>query len=90
MAKGLGGGYEPISAVMASEKVIKGIGKFENGHTFEGMPITIIAALEVQKIIKKDKLLKKVSKQGAYLEKGLKIALMDHPNVGNIRGQGLF
>ena len=86
MAKGLAGGYAPISAVLASEKVVntiaKGSGEFVHGHTYEGMPTTTVAALE--------KLLKNVSKQGTYLKKRLEVALKNHPNVGDIRGQGLF
>ena len=94
MAKGLAGGYAPISAVLASEKVVntiaKGSGEFVHGHTYEGMPTTTVAALEVLRIIQKDKLLKNVSKQGTYLKKRLEVALKNHPNVGDIRGQGLF
>ncbi|TVY51741.1 putative aminotransferase [Lachnellula cervina] len=75
IAKGLGGGYQPIGAVLISEK---------------SMPIQARAALEVQRIIREDNLLDNVTKLGAYLGERLNAVLGDHPNVGNIRGQGLF
>lgn len=94
MGKGLGAGYQPIAALMVNEKVIKvlnkGSGQFIHGQTYQGMPIQAAAALEVLRIIKENKLLDNINKQGAYLESRLKAALADHPNVGDIRGRGLF
>lgn len=93
-AKGLGGGYQPIGAMLASEKVInalkEGGGEFIHGQTYQAMPVQAAAALQVQRIIQEDNLLENVSKQGACLEKCLKAALSDHPMVGDIRGRGLF
>lgn len=94
MAKGLGAGYQSIAAMMISEKVVKRMmeksGQFIHGLTYQGMPVQAAAALEVQRIIREDKLMENVSKQGTYLERRLKALLSDHPNVGDIRGQGLF
>ncbi|TVY94565.1 putative aminotransferase [Lachnellula willkommii] len=94
MGKGLGAGYQPIAAVMVSQRVFKGIkegsGQFVHAQTYQGMPIQASAALEVQKIIREGNLMDNVSKQGAYLEKRLNAVLGDHPNVGDIRGRGLF
>ena len=94
MAKGLGGGYVAISAVLATEKVVKvimkGSGEFVHGQTYEGMPATAVGALEVQKFIQDNNLLENVSIQGAYLGERLKALLGHHPNVGDIRGRGLF
>lgn len=57
--------------VLASKKVFdvinKGSGEFVHGQTYEGMPSTVAGALEVQRVIKDNKLVKNVSKQGAYL-----------------------
>lgn len=94
VGKGLGGGYAPISAVFISPKLLKVFMKdnrqFVHGHTFQSMPLQAVAALEVQRIIREDKLIDNVLKQGKYLEKCLKAKLSDHPNVGDIRGGGLF
>lgn len=48
-AKGLGGGYVPISMVLASQEVVRvimnGSGEFVHGQTYEGMPSVAIGAL---------------------------------------------
>ena len=94
IGKGLAGGYQPIAAVLMSEKVVRalsdGSGQFVHGQTFQGMPIQACAALEVQRIVREEKLLENVKAQGAYMEERLKSLLGNHPNVGDIRGKGLF
>ncbi len=94
IAKGLGGGYQPIGAVLASQKVYSafanGSGVFMNGHTYLGHPVACAAALAVQQVIEEDNLIANVQKQGAYLEKRLMEVFGDHPHVGDIRGRGLF
>jgi adenosylmethionine-8-amino-7-oxononanoate aminotransferase len=94
MGKGLGAGYQPVAAMMVSEKLLKvlmqGSGQFVRGQTYQSMPIQAAAAIKVLGIIQEDKLLVNVAKQGAYLEKRLKAVLADHLNVGDIRGRGLF
>ena len=94
IGKGLGAGYQSIAATLISQKVVdvllKGSGQFIHGHTYQGMPIQASAALEVLRIIEEKNLLSNISKQGTYLEQRLKISLENHPNVGDIRGRGLF
>jgi adenosylmethionine-8-amino-7-oxononanoate aminotransferase len=94
MAKGLGAGYQSIAALMISKKVVELImnksGQFIHGLTYQAMPVQAAAALEVQRIIREDKLMENVSKQGTYLGERLKVLLSNHPNVGDIRGKGLF
>ena len=93
MGKGLGGGYIPISAVLVGQKVVNTMtqgGIFTNGQTYQGHPVACAGALAVQKIIKEESLLDRVTRIGAKLEKGLNEALNELPNVGNIRGRGLF
>lgn len=94
VAKGLGGGYQPIGAVLTSGRVIdplrNGSGLFQHGHTYLGHPTAAAAALAVQQIIHRDNLLSAVQDRGAYLRHSLNERLKDHPNVGDIRGRGLF
>lgn len=94
VGKGLGGGYQPIAAVLVSEKVVRvlknGTGQFIHGQTYQAMPVQAAAALEVQRTIRDDKILDNVQTQGALLEKLLKEQLGSHPHVGDIRGRGLF
>jgi adenosylmethionine-8-amino-7-oxononanoate aminotransferase len=94
IAKGLGGGYQAIGAVLASARVIdplrKGSGMFQHGHTYLGHPTAAAAALAVQRVIERDRLLEQVQLRGAYLRRALDDRFGAHPNVGDIRGRGLF
>ena len=94
VAKGLGGGYQPIGAVLAHERVIAplrdGSGMFQHGHTYLGHPTACAAALAVQRVIERDGLLAQVRTRGAHLMAALLERLGPHPQVGDIRGRGLF
>jgi adenosylmethionine-8-amino-7-oxononanoate aminotransferase len=94
IAKGLGGGYQPIGAVLVHERIIdalaRGSGFFQHGHTYLGHPVGCAAALAVQKVIERDGLLAAVQRQGARLRRRLDAAFGAHPQVGDIRGRGLF
>ncbi|CAB3628212.1 MAG: aspartate aminotransferase family protein [Achromobacter sp.] len=94
IAKGLGGGYQPIGAVMAQERIVQamqqGSGFFQHGHTYLGHATACAASLAVQQVIKRDNLLARVRAQGDGLCQRLRQALGDHPHVGDIRGRGLF
>lgn len=94
IAKGLGGGYQPIGALLARAHVVDALrqksGMFQHGHTYLGHPIASAAALAVQRVIQRDNLLAQVRDRGAYLTQALQQAFADHPHVGDIRGRGLF
>ncbi|QQB34571.1 aspartate aminotransferase family protein [Achromobacter deleyi] len=94
IAKGLGGGYQPIGAVMAQERIVQamqqGSGFFQHGHTYLGHATACAASLAVQQVIKRDNLLARVRAQGDGLRQRLQQALGEHPHVGDIRGRGLF
>ncbi|HZA95279.1 MAG TPA: aspartate aminotransferase family protein [Burkholderiaceae bacterium] len=94
IAKGLGGGYQPVGAVLIGAKVIDAIGTgsgfFQHGHTYIGHPVACAAALAVQQVFARDKLVERCAQQGARLGVRLSEAFRDHPNVGDIRGRGLF
>ncbi|MCA1177255.1 MULTISPECIES: aspartate aminotransferase family protein [unclassified Pantoea] len=94
IAKGLGGGYQPIGAVLASEKIVaalqSGSGLFQHGHTYICHATAASAALAVQQVIQRDNLLDAVKQQGAYLQNALREVLGALPHVGDTRGRGLF
>ena len=94
VAKGLGGGYQPIGAVLAQAHVIeaiaRGSGAFQHGHTYIGHATACAAALAVQRVIRRDGLLRQVQGQGAGLRERLQAAFGAHPHVGDLRGRGLF
>ncbi len=94
IAKGLGGGYQPIGAVLAQKKLVdamsSGSGFFQHGHTYLGHAVACAAALAVQRVIERDGLLARVREAGAGLERLLQEAFGAHPHAGDIRGRGLF
>jgi adenosylmethionine-8-amino-7-oxononanoate aminotransferase len=94
VAKGLGGGYQPIGAVLAQSAIVdafaRGSGAFQHGHTYLGHAMACAAALAVQNVIRRDGLLERVQRQGAGLRERLDAAFGAHPRVGDIRGRGLF
>jgi len=94
IAKGLGGGYMPIGAVLVGAKLFKafetGSGLFQHGHTYIGHPLACAAALAVQNVIRRDDLLANVRRQGALLTDRLTERFGNHRHVGDIRGRGLF
>jgi adenosylmethionine-8-amino-7-oxononanoate aminotransferase len=94
VAKGLGGGYQPIGAVLVSQEVYeafaKGSGRFQHGHTYVGHPIACAAALAVQRVIRSENLLEQVVATGRQLRAALDQSFGAHPHVGDVRGRGLF
>ncbi|MGB4116378.1 MAG: aspartate aminotransferase family protein [Polaromonas sp.] len=94
IAKGLGGGYQPIGAVLAHTKIVDamraGSGFFQHGHTYLGHAIGCAAALAVQQVIERDQLLDRVKTSGAFLQRLMSSTWAEHPHVGDIRGRGLF
>ena len=94
IAKGLGGGYQPIGAVLASGRIVQTMqqksGYFQHGHTYLGHAVACAAALAVQHIIARDGLVARVERDGDWFGKALHHAFGVHPHVGDIRGRGFF
>ncbi|WP_404925034.1 aspartate aminotransferase family protein [Mesorhizobium sp. ORM16] len=93
VAKGLGGGYAPLGAVLASERIFDAFSQgsdFQHGHTYIGHPLACGAGLAVQRVIERDGLLANVAARGTTLERRLRERFGNHHHVGDIRGRGLF
>ena len=94
VAKGLGAGYQPIGAVLASgqifDTIVGGSGSFQHGHTYSGHLGACAAALAVQMVIREERLLDSVRLRGIGLRNALEERFGNHRHVGNIRGRGLF
>jgi adenosylmethionine-8-amino-7-oxononanoate aminotransferase len=94
IAKGLGGGYQPLGAMLCSGEIYQAIengsGFFQHGHTYMGHPAACAAGLAVVNAILDRKLLSRVEEMGQLLRTGLQERFGQHPNVGDIRGRGLF
>jgi adenosylmethionine-8-amino-7-oxononanoate aminotransferase len=94
IAKGLGGGYQPIGAVLLGRHIhdafAGGSGFFQHGHTYMAHPMACAASLAVQETILNEGLLANVQTMGAALRQRLAARFGNHPHVGDIRGRGLF
>ena len=94
IAKGLGAGYQPIGAMLCSQNIYnrlgKGSGFFQHGHTYMGHPVACAAALAFLKAILNRKLLSSIKSKSNQLFNCLETQLGHHPNIGDIRGRGLF
>lgn len=94
IAKGLGAGYQPIGAMICSDRiydaVLQGSGFFQHGHTYIGHATACAAAVAVQKSIQEERLLDNVRQRGEQLRSELRQAFADQIYVGDVRGRGLF
>jgi adenosylmethionine-8-amino-7-oxononanoate aminotransferase len=93
-AKGLGAGYQPIGAMLVSDRIYtaiaEGSGFFQHGHTYMGHPTACAAGLAVQQVIRDDNLLEGVRQRSDELVHALHERFGNHAHVGDIRGRGLF
>lgn len=94
IAKGLGAGYQPIGAMLCSRQIYEaienGTGFFQHGHTYLGHPTAAAAGVAVVNAMLDRNLIARVTKQGDKLMAALQAQFGQHPNVGDIRGRGLF
>jgi adenosylmethionine-8-amino-7-oxononanoate aminotransferase len=94
VAKGLSGGYVPLSGVIASQKVVEPFearhGRFTHGLTYQNHPVACAAALAVVGIIEREGLVLNAATQGAYVERRLRETVAELPLVGELRGRGLL
>lgn len=99
VGKGLGAGYQPLSAVLLGERVAsvfekhsRGPTTFLSGHTFQGHPMACAGALTVQTILFRDDLVSQCRKLGEILGQVVSSELPDEwrQHGGNLRGLGLF
>jgi L-2,4-diaminobutyrate transaminase len=97
IAKGLTSAYAPLSGSIVSEKVydvlMKGtdeIGPFGHGWTYSAHPLGAAAGIANLNLIDELGLVGNAKTVGGYLKEGLTAALGRHPNVGEVRGEGLL
>jgi adenosylmethionine-8-amino-7-oxononanoate aminotransferase len=94
MAKGLGGGFQPVGAVLVAghiyDAIDAGTKRLSHGLTYMGHPVACAAALAVQQVIRDEGLAAQAGERGHYLRAVLEQRFGQHPNIGDIRGRGLF
>jgi len=96
-AKGLSGGYAPLSAMICSQEIadafwgpISENPGFVEGHTFEGNPISCAAGLAVLREILDNDLCANARAQGERLRAGFQRLAHKYGVIGDIRGKGLL
>jgi len=89
LSKGLGAGF-PVSAILIKKEIADIIKPGMHASTFGGSPLASRVAYEVFKIIKKEKILENVKKQGEYLKEKLEEFKNKFSFVKEIRGMGLM
>ncbi|WP_430419651.1 aspartate aminotransferase family protein [Methylibium petroleiphilum] len=94
-AKGITSGYVPMGGVGLSDKVAAvfdrpGADTWMHCYTYSGHPVACAVALATLDVIEREGLLARAQVLGDRLLRGLRGALGDHPNVGDIRGLGLI
>jgi adenosylmethionine-8-amino-7-oxononanoate aminotransferase len=97
VAKGMSGGYAPLSAMICKGSIadafwgpISENPGFVEGHTFEGNPISCAAGLAVLHEILERDLLANARARGARLRELFEGLARKYPVIGDIRGRGLF
>ncbi|UOQ48623.1 aspartate aminotransferase family protein [Gracilibacillus caseinilyticus] len=95
MAKGLTSGYMPLAATAVKREIYETFtttddyDHFRHVNTFGGSPAACAVALKNLEIIEEEQLIQNSESLGEWLLQELQ-PLMDHPNVGDIRGKGLL
>ncbi|MEH6992111.1 aspartate aminotransferase family protein [Neobacillus drentensis] len=94
LGKGMGAGYAPIAAALASEKVIEpilaGTKVVMSGHTLSANPQSCAVSLEVLEYLEKNQIVSGVESKGDYLKNILLKLKNQYSFIGDIRGKGLM
>ena len=88
VAKALGGGIMPISAVLSSKEIMSVFTPGSHGSTFGGNPLACAIGIAALDVLIDEKLDKRATKLGAYFMKRLKE--MKNPLFKEVRGKGLL
>ncbi|UZE25916.1 aspartate aminotransferase family protein [Pseudomonas sp. B21-056] len=96
VSKQLSSSYQPIAAVLINDRIFEPIadqshqiGTLGHGFTATGHPVAAAVSLENIRIIQEDNLVARAAEMGALLNEKLG-CFLDHPLVGEVRGQGLI
>jgi len=90
LGKPIGNGH-PIGAVITTPEIAR---SFANGmeffSTFGGNPVSMAVGMAVLDVIEEEHLLKRAERVGRYLTEGFHTLAGRHPEIGDVRGLGLF
>jgi adenosylmethionine-8-amino-7-oxononanoate aminotransferase len=93
LGKGIAGGYAPLSAVVASRRIVDAIaggsGAFLHAQTFSHHPVLCAAGVATLRYLDEHRLIERCAEMGARLHRRL-ASLRERPYVGDVRGRGLL
>jgi adenosylmethionine-8-amino-7-oxononanoate aminotransferase len=96
LAKGITGGYLPLAATLATERIYEGfLGEFEefraffHGHTYTGNPLACAAALATLDVFEEERTLEALGAKISLLHDLLQ-PLAGHPAVAEVRQRGFM
>ena len=97
LGKGLTGGYLPLAATLATEKIFEAfLGEPQEfralyyGHTYTGNPLAAAVAVANLRIFRDERVVERVQSLGHRLNAGLMRRFGSHPHVADIRQWGLM
>lgn len=93
LAKGLGAGYYPTSAIVTRAELTDPVlasGGFQHGYTYAGNPLACATALAVIGVIERERLVENAASTGAYLRGLLEELATRHRFIGDVRGRGFL
>jgi adenosylmethionine-8-amino-7-oxononanoate aminotransferase len=93
LAKGIGGGYYPLAAFLAPERMVQAVvqdGGFHVGHTHKAHPLACAVGLAVLQETEERSLIQRANETGDYLRSRLRALQSSIAIVGNVRGLGLL
>ncbi len=91
--KGASSGYWPLGVCVASGDVydtVTSTGTFAHGFTWSHHPVGAAVAATVIDVIEREGLVAAAERSGELVRDALRVGLVEHPNVGEIRGLGLL
>ncbi len=88
MGKALGGGFYPVSGIMASKEILGVYQPGDHGSTFGGNPLACAVARTALSVLVDEKLVERSAELGAYLLG--KLQGLKSPDLKEVRGRGLW
>jgi adenosylmethionine-8-amino-7-oxononanoate aminotransferase len=93
VGKGIGGGYVPLSAVIAPRRLVdvvaRGSGTVLHAQTFSHHATLCAAGAATIKYLRRNRLVERCAEMGRVLHQQLQ-ALRASPSIGDVRGRGLL
>ena len=97
LGKGLTGGYLPLAATLASERIYEGfLGAFDeyrtffHGHTFTGNPLGCAAGIATLEVFERERTLEQLAPKIDLLARLLELRVATLPGVAEVRQRGFM